>query len=195
MIEPGGSDADDRIVGAAVRCVLRLGLQKTSVGDVARAAGLSRGTVYRYYEDKAALVEAALSRIAADFVRSSEPDVRRRRTLAGQVGEAAVFITRHGGDRRFAIAPPGDEEHLLAVLLSTQAGRLLDAWVDFWQPFLAAAEARGEVRLGLDARQAGEWIVRVLISFAILPSVSVDLADDGDLRRYVGRHVVAGLAP
>jgi len=193
-IDNASSEADERIVDAAVRCLLRLGIQKTSVGDVARAAGVSRGTVYRYYGDRASVVEAGLTRIATDFVRSSEPSVRRRRTLAGQVGEAAVFITRHAGDPRFAIATPGEEEHLLAVLLSTQAQALLDTWVAFWEPFLADAEARGEVRAGLDHRQTGEWIVRSLISFAFLPSVSVDLADDRAVRRYVGRHVVDGLA-
>ena len=84
----------------------------------------------------------------------------RRRTLAGQVGEAAVFIHRHTGDRRYAIGDPGAEEHLLAVLLSMRAEPLLEAWVAFWEPLLDAAEARGEVRVGLDRRRAGEWIVR-----------------------------------
>jgi AcrR family transcriptional regulator len=193
-IDTASSLADERIADAAVRCLLRLGIQKTSVGDVARAAGVSRGTVYRYYGDKAALVEAGLTRIATDFVQSSEASVRRRRTLAGQVGEAAVFITRHAGDPRFAIATPGEEEHLIAVLLSTQAEALLDTWVTFWEPFLASAEARGEVRPGLDRRQTGEWIVRSLITFSFLPSVSIDLADDRSIRHYVGRHVVDGLA-
>jgi len=192
-IDTASSEADERIVDAAVRCLLRLGIQKTSVGDVARAAGVSRGTVYRYFGDKASLVEAGLTRIATDFVRSSEASVRRRRTLAGQVGEAAVFITRHAGDPRFAIATPGEEEHLVAVLLSTQAEALLDAWVRFWDPFLLAAEARGEVRAGLDRRQTGEWIVRSLITFSFLPSVSVDLDDDRAVRHYVGRQVVDGL--
>ena len=194
-LDPGGSDAEERIVEAAVRCLRRLGIQKTSVRDVALAAGLSRGTVYRYHADRAALVEAALTRIAADFVRSSEPSVRRRRTLAAQVGEAAVFIVSHAGDPDLTIATPGEEGHVLAVLLTTQARPLVEAWVRFWAPFLAAAESRGEVRSGLDPRQAGEWIIRVLISFAILPSVSVDLTEAAAVRHFVGRHVVDGLAP
>jgi len=53
--------------------------------------GISRGAVYLHFADRGTLIEAVLARAAARFVASSEESVRRRRTLAGQVAEAAVF--------------------------------------------------------------------------------------------------------
>jgi AcrR family transcriptional regulator len=188
------TEVEERIVEAALRCASRVGLRRFSMADVASAAGLSRGTVYNHFGDRRRLLDAVLAGLADQFVAASRADVVRRRTLAGQVGEAAVFIHRHTGDRRYAIADPGAEDHLLAVLLSMRAEPLLEAWVAFWEPLLDAAEARGEVRAGLDRRQAGEWIVRSLVTFAVMPSIVIDLDDDRAVRSFVGDHIVRGLA-
>ncbi len=187
------TDVETRIVDAAVHCASRVGLRRFSMAEVAAAAGLSRGTVYNHFGDRQSLVDAVLSGLADQFVASSRSEVLRRRTLAGQVGEAAVFIHRHAGDRQYALGRVDTEEHLLAVLLSMRAEPLLEAWVAFWDPLLEAAEARGEVRRGLDRRRAGEWIVRSLITFAVMPSVVIDLEDDRAVRAFVGSHVVRGL--
>jgi len=194
LVAAATTEVEDRIVDAAVRCASRVGLRRFSMADVAAAAGLSRGTVYNHFGDRRRLVDAVLAGLADEFVAASRAEVMRRRTLAGQVGEAAVFIHRHTGDRRYAIGDPGPEEHLLAVLLSMRAEPLLEAWVAFWGPLLDAAEARGEVRAGLDRRRAGEWIVRSLVTFAVMPSIVIDLDDDRAVRAFVGTHIVRGLA-
>ena len=41
----------ERLLDAAEGCLQQFGPQKTSMEDVARAAGMSRATVYRYFED------------------------------------------------------------------------------------------------------------------------------------------------
>lgn len=184
----------ERILDATERCIGRLGLRRVSMADVAAQAGLSRGSVYVHFADRAALIDAVLSRMAARFVASSEPVVRRRRTLAAQVGEAAVFIRQHMGDQLLTLRLPADDESLLATVLTAQVDRLVSQWVEFWVPFLSAAEERGEVRPGLDRRRAGEWIVRLLLSFAVMPSVAIDLDDPDAVRAMVRDHLVVGLA-
>jgi AcrR family transcriptional regulator len=164
------------------------------MGDVAAQAGVSRGSVYRYFPDRDALVDAVLVRVADQFVASSEAVVRRRRTLATQVAEAAVFIRQHLRDEFLTLDLPAEEDSLLAALLSARIHHLVDRWIDFWQPFLVEAEARGEVRSGLDHRQAGEWIVRLMLSFAVMPSAVVDLDDPEAVRGFVTDHIVRGLA-
>ncbi|HZR80963.1 MAG TPA: TetR/AcrR family transcriptional regulator [Candidatus Binatia bacterium] len=183
-----------RILEAGERCVRRLGLQRVSIADVAAQAGVSRGSVYRYFPDRDSLVEAVLERSARRFVQSSEAGVARRRTLAAQVAEAAAFIRRHLRDEVLTLELPGESETLLATLLSSKVRGLLESWIEFWQPFLADAEARGEVRKGLDGREAAEWIVRLMMSFAVMPSAAVDLDDPEAVRAYVARYVVRGLA-
>jgi AcrR family transcriptional regulator len=185
----------ERIVDAAEQAMRHFGFRRASMNDVAVMARVSRGSVYRYFPDRDALVTAVLERMAQRFVASSEPSVRRRRTLAGQVAEAAVFIRTHLDDAILTLTPAGQDDTLLAALFTTQIEGLLSEFVDFWQPLLADAQARGEIRRGLDHRRAAEWIVRVMVSFVIMPSVVIDLEDPEAVRSFVHDHIVRGLAP
>ncbi len=151
--------------------------------------------MYRYFADRDALVTAVLERTAERFVAASAADVDRGATLADQVAEAAVFIRRHLADEGLTLRLPGDRDSLLAATLSVGDARLLERFCEFWHPRVDAARARGEVRGDLDDRQAGEWIVRLMLSFAVLPSVVVDLDDPSAVRRFVRDHIVRGFAP
>jgi AcrR family transcriptional regulator len=186
-------DTRARLLDAAERCVDRYGLRRFSMADVATEAGLSRGSVYNWFADRQALVDAVLERTAERFVASSEAAVDRRRTLVGQVAEAAVFIAGHLDDEALTLRLPGEQESLFATLLTVRATTLVERWVEFWLPRLAAAEHRGELRSGLDHRRAAEWIVRLMLSFAVMPSVTVDLTDADDVRAFVKDHL-GGLA-
>jgi AcrR family transcriptional regulator len=191
---PARTRADARILDAAERCMARYGL-RVSMRDVAAEAGLSRGSVYRYFADREALVAAVLERTADRFVAASAVEVDAEATLAGQVAAAAVFIRRHAADAALTLRLPGDRDSLLATLLSAGSERLVERWDAFWLPRLAAAAARGEVRGDLDHRQAAEWIVRLMLSFAVLPSAVVDLDDPDAVRAFVRDHIVRGFAP
>jgi AcrR family transcriptional regulator len=186
------TDTKTRILDGAEACIRRSGLRRLSMGDVADAAGVSRASVYNHFADRDAVVGAILSRAAEHFVASSEDSVHRRRTLAGQVAEAAIFIRTHRADPTHTVAP-GDE--LLATLLTVRVDGLISRWIDFWLPYLAAAESRGEIRPGLDHRGAAEWIVRILLSLAVMPSATVDLDDPEAVRGFVTQFVVRGFAP
>jgi AcrR family transcriptional regulator len=185
---------EERILDAAEACMSRLGLRRVSMTDVAVQAGVSRGSVYFHFGDRATLVEAVLTRVASRFVTSSMSAVSRRETLAGQVGEAAVFIRQHLGDELLTLRLPAEGDSLVATLLSVQIDRLLSEWIEYWLPFLADAEERGEIRSGLDHRRASEWIVRTMLSFAVMPSVSFDMDDPDAVRSFVHDHLIVGLA-
>lgn len=193
QVRPRGLDTATRILEAAEDCIRRYGLRRVSMGDVAQAAGLSRGSVYNHFQDREALIDAVLERAADRFVARSESSVRRRRTLAGQVAEAAAFIRTHGDDPTLTLTPA--DEELFATLLTARVDGLVARWVEFWLPYLADAERRREVRAGLDARRASEWIVRMLLSLVVMPSSVVDLDDADAVRAYVQEFVVRGLAP
>ena len=185
--------APDRILDAAERCMARYGL-RVSMRDVAAEAGLSRGSVYRYYADREALVAAVLERTADRFVSAAADAVDAQATLADQVAEAAVFILRHVGDEGLTLRLPGERESLLAAVMTAGSVRIVERWGEFWLPRLAAAAERGDVRPDLDHPQAAEWIVRLMLSFALLPSAVVDLDDADAVRAFVRAHAVRGFS-
>jgi AcrR family transcriptional regulator len=151
--------------------------------------------VYLHFADRQALVDAVLARAADRFVASSAETVGRRRTLAAQVAEAAVFIRAHLGDRMLTLRLPADEETVYATLLTSRIEHLLGQWIDFWLPYLADAEARDEIRRGIDHRQAAEWIVRMMLSFAVMPAASFDDDRPEQVRAFVRAFIISGLGP
>ena len=58
-----------RIRDAALVCVGRFGLAKTTVDDIAREAGCSRATLYRYFDGRPAILRAT---VVAEFDRVSD---------------------------------------------------------------------------------------------------------------------------
>ena len=48
------TEAADRILDATLALIARWGVAKTALGDVAKEAGCSRATLYRYLADDAA---------------------------------------------------------------------------------------------------------------------------------------------
>ena len=180
-------------MAAAELCLTRLGLARLSLTDVAVQAGVSRGAVYLHFADRRALIDAVLTRAASTFVARCAESVSRRRTLVDQVAEAAVFIREHQGDKVLTLRLPADEESLLATLLTTRLERVVEEWVEFWIPYLTAAQERGELRDGVDHRQASEWIVRMMLSFAVMPAVSFDAESPAQVRAFVRSFIVDGL--
>ncbi len=193
--EPATGTTQERILAAAEQCMSRLGMTRFSMLDVASQAGLSRGTVYLHFADRGALVDAVLVRAADRFVTSSATAINRRRTLAAQVAEAAVFIREHLGDQVLTLRLPADEETLFATLLTSRMEHLVQEWVAFWLPYLADAEQRHEIRQGVDHRQAAEWIVRMMLSFAVMPAASFDAERPDQVRSFVRSFIIAGLGP
>jgi AcrR family transcriptional regulator len=195
LADTGAATTRERILASAELCMSRLGMARFSMRDVAAQAGLSRGAVYLHFSDRSALIDAVLTRAAARFVASSAAVIDRRRTLAAQVAEAAVFIREHLGDQVLTLRLPMDEETVFATLLTSRLNDVVEEWVEFWRPYLDAAAARGEIRPGVDRRQAGEWIVRLLLSFAVMPAVTFNADRPEQVRAFVRAFVVTGLGP
>ena len=61
-----------RILDAGEQCIQRFGIRRTSMGEVARAGKLSRGSIYRHFGDKEALVEGIFRRGQEAFLNRTE---------------------------------------------------------------------------------------------------------------------------
>ena len=181
----------EQILAAAEACIRRWGIRRVSMNDVATRAGVSRMSVYRHFADRDALVLAVLERLADQTVEVATPRVLRRRTLAAQVAEAAAHVRSLEGELDLGLGSrPGEGEQ--AALSLAHAGPVLNRWIEFWIPRIEEARARGEVRADLDARQAAEWIMRMMLSLVTIPSLTVDLDDPEAVRRFVQHHIVRG---
>jgi AcrR family transcriptional regulator len=185
------TDTRELIIVAAFACFRRQGLAKTTMVDVARAAQVSRSTVYEYFRDKSALVEASAEYTSQRFYRQMTKAIDQGDSLEDKLCRAAVFVTRA---RRIVEPEKYFDEDEVGLLLTKNAGVLLRECVEFLAPYLAAAKLTGEVRKDLDVTAAGEWFARMLFSLFSTPSLMLDMDDAEVVAEFVRAHVVRGFA-
>ena len=84
----------EELLSAAIRVFSERGLGPSKISDIAQAAGLSHGLLYRYFDSKdaifTAIVERQLSRIDEDFAASEVPAFERLARLVEQCGARSV---------------------------------------------------------------------------------------------------------
>ncbi|MGI9430789.1 MAG: TetR/AcrR family transcriptional regulator, partial [Myxococcota bacterium] len=90
----GPEDARDRLLDAAVCCIQRYGREKTGLSDIASEAGVTRRTVYRYFENRDALISAALVRGVQTFTTRAREIMADQATPAEMIVEVGVFALR-----------------------------------------------------------------------------------------------------
>lgn len=184
-------DTCELIIESAYACFRKQGLKKATIVDIARRAGVSRSTVYEYFSDKAAIVEACAEHASEHFYRQMSRAMDRGNSLEEKLSCAAVFVTQA---RRAIASEEYFDEAAISVLLTKDAAVLLRECVDFLAPYLAAAKLTGEVRKDLDVEAAGEWFARLLFSLFSTPSSTLDMDDPGVVAEFVRAHAVRGFA-
>jgi AcrR family transcriptional regulator len=185
------TDTRELIVESAYACFRKQGLHKATIVDIAKAAGVSRSTVYEYFRDKAAIVEACAEHASEWFYREMSATMDRGGSLEDKLSRAAVFVTRA---RRAIASEKYFDVDAVSLLLTKDAAVLLRECVDFLAPHLAAAKLTGEVRKDLDVQSGGEWFARILFSLFSTPSSMLDMDDPDVVADFVRAHVVRGFA-
>ncbi len=183
----------DQILDAAVACLTQFGNDKTTLNDVARAAGLSRQTVYRYFPDRGALLEA-VQELEEERLRAAAEGI------AARSSSFEAFLRELIADRAATVSRYRTRQHLLAHDRSLFRSLVLsnDRWLallrELVTPQLAAARRRGELRSGVDLAAAAEWIAITASALpALTDATTFDLDDPKAVGAFYARHICRGL--
>jgi AcrR family transcriptional regulator len=178
-----------RMVDAALACLARQGLGKTTVDDIAREAGFSRATLYRTFPGGkddviAAVVETEVARLFSSLaVVMGEATDLEDVLVAGMV-ESARRLSGHGALAYLLIHEP---DVILPRLIFAEMDRILFTAGDFAAPFFARWLSPDE------ASRAAEWAVRIVLTYLADPAPGTDLSDPGDTRALVRAFVMPGI--
>jgi AcrR family transcriptional regulator len=178
-----------RIVDAALGCLARQGLGKTTVDDIAREAGFSRATLYRTFPGGkesviAAVVETEVARLFSSLaVVMGEATDLEDVLVAGMV-ESARRLSGHGALAYLLIHEP---DVILPRLVFAEMDRILFTAGDFAAPFFARWLSPDE------ASRAAEWAVRIVLTYLADPAPGTDLSDPEDTRALVRAFVMPGI--
>ena len=84
----------ERWLDAAESCYTRFGPAKTTVEDVAQAAGVSRATLYRHFKTRDQLLLAVIVREAGRLAAEAEIQLRRFDDVGSWIVEGMLFCLR-----------------------------------------------------------------------------------------------------
>ena len=176
------------ILDAAFRCFERYGVHRTRMEDVADEAGISRALLYRYFANRADLVDAVkvdriqtltaglLDRIAA-FDDPEEALVEGMMLMVG-AGRSAREILEFT-DSPSAKFPDTIAQHAdLIHRLSYEA----------WHPVVKKARAKKRLRPGFDEEAFSDWMSSLSFAFVFRREF-----DEGQLRHLLRSFAVPGL--
>lgn len=181
----------DRLLAAAEACIARFGADKLTMDDVAKAAGMSRQTLYRHFTNKADLIEElGISRVhainAAVAARVAEIEDPAQRIVEAIL--EAVQTVRN--DQVSMALMHGDTANLM-TRLSQQSSVLRDLHHQRLLPILEQAKSAGVLRPDIYLSDAVSWLVLLQITLVTWAD-ALSLRPDA-LRRFVMTYVLEGL--
>jgi AcrR family transcriptional regulator len=160
----------ERLLDSAEGCLEQFGPQKTSMEDVARAAGMSRATVYRYFENRDALLLGVASRQASALASEAISYLSRFNTISDWLVEGLLFTLREMPNRPvFASLVTSLDSRASGSLLLGSTG-LVQIGVNVLQPMFANAKEQGLLRDDIDPEMLIEWLLRMLWTYLNAPS-------------------------
>lgn len=148
MSQQRETDTRVRILDGAQRSVLAVGVARTTLTDIAKAAGVSRMTIYRHYGSSEEVLQDLMTREfgslidAAVAAENPQAPVTRQRIVEGALAALEELI-EHPLFQRILTADP----ELLLPYITTRPGRVQEQAADVLVGALETAGDR-EIRAG-----------------------------------------------
>lgn len=159
-----------RILGGALRQAEDFGLRRFTVDDVARRAGVSRVTIYRYFPKKDRLVNAMIMHELRRFLTKVDGVIAGQPTPEAKLAEGLTFCLAYLRGHRLLNRLLRTEPELILPHLTTRASDLVAAARGWIAGHIHAEIAAGHLALpDGDVDGAAELIVRAVISLVLTP--------------------------
>jgi len=179
-----------RILDAAEQSIRRYGIRRMSMGEVARIGKLSRGSIYRHFGDKEALVEGVFRRLQQGFLNRTEALLEKQPTLVDKVTESVVHGRQDINEGIFAALAETEPETVATMFLD--AG-FYKRSVAFWPPHIKMAQQNGEINADVDIALATDLVMRLAVSLVIFPDMGKPLNSKRAIKSYLGQVLDSGL--
>jgi|AP95_1055475.scaffolds.fasta_scaffold00478_8 AcrR family transcriptional regulator len=191
-VDTSVTDMRRRIIAAGYRMLLQFGENKTSMGDIADAAGVSRGTVYRYFDDRDQLLEAVMDHSAHRYWDAIDASITDDMSLGDKIESRVQTSIRFSSGLIDQLASGSVEMYRRMITGDLHRSSILSA--ERTVPMLELARERGEFRADLDIALAADWISRIIVSIIWLPvSTVIDMSDEKVAAAYTRDLIMGGI--
>jgi len=189
MTASSTTDTRTRLLLATYSCIAERGLGATSLEDAARAAGVSRATLYRYFPGgREELLGAVITWETLRFFQRLAEAVADAPDLETLLCDGMLFAHRAIAEHQVLQRILGTEPELLTPQLTVDAPRV----IYLLRSFFLGRFAGYELPAGLSHEEAADYVARMVLSFIASPG-RWDLSDPGQVRELVRSEILAGL--
>jgi AcrR family transcriptional regulator len=171
-------DIGDRILDAAASCVTAYGVDRVTLAEIARRAGVSRPTVYRRWTDTREILAALLTSRVIGVWRDVPPQGQGRQALVGRI--VAVADRLRGDDLIMSVLHSSPE--MAMVYITERLGTSQQVLIDAAAAEIEAGQRDGSVRAG-DPRQLAAMVLLITQSTIQSAQIVRPILDDDALAR------------
>ncbi len=180
-----------RILDAAYDVFTAGGARRTTMNQIADAAGLGVATVYRRFPQKARLIEAVLVREAGRVIAEVDAARQSRETVAEQAATGFTAFAHAIVDRPFLVRLLRGEGDLdgEAVHPGELADRVMVLARDYIAGWVRELQAEGRY-VSVDADVVAEIQARLALSLVLAPEGAIPMHDDAATRAFAAHYLV-----
>lgn len=169
-------ESKQEIILAAARCFEQYGPQRTSMDDIAEAAGISRKTLYRIFEDRPKLIQAILQWRWAKIARKIQSRIAKATGFEEALLEGSVTaVSSARNDKLANEIIHKTTDHTLEQFLLRGNERIYKANQDIWLTAIEAGRQEGVVKENL----SDDRIIEIIASMHAL----LLMRDDGPAKQ------------
>jgi AcrR family transcriptional regulator len=163
-------EAKSRLLDAAMACYRRVGINRTSIADIATEAKVTRPTVYRYFSSHHNILRTVVRREVDKFWGRLQKELQYIDSFSDYIVEGLVYTLKHveqSKEHQFLVSPE-ILPHLYDLLLSDR-DYLIDL-TDTVRPIYQRLKKHNDIRQDLDILMVCEWFNRLAVSYLTMPS-------------------------
>lgn len=149
-------DVGDRILAAAASCVRDFGMERVTLAEIARRAGVSRPTVYRRWPDTRTILASLLTERVIGAWRDTPARGSGREALVDRIVAVASRLRRD----ELLLAVMRSEPELAMVYIAGRLGASQQILIDLVAEEIRKCQQRNAVRSG-DPRQIAAMVLLI----------------------------------
>ncbi len=158
----------DAIAEAAIRCFDKFGPQRTSMADIADEAGISRQSIYRFFDDRPALIQYILNSRISEMGKSIAKKFAAYKSLEEALVEGSLLSMREARkDRLYSTLITTSTDYNLELFFLKGTPEIRKIMASYWSPLIEKARAVGEISDDLETEEIMEWIRHVHTTLVI----------------------------
>ena len=158
-------ESKQEIIHAAARCFEQYGPQRTSMDDIAEAAGISRKTLYRVFEDRPKLIQAILQWRWAKIAKKIQNRIAKASGFEEALLEGSVTaVSSARNDKLANDIIQRATDHTLEQFLLRGNERIYKANQEIWLTAIETGRGEGVVKQNL----SDDRIIEIIASMHAL---------------------------